>query len=320
MKFSYVAQDTDGKHVKGDIESGRGLSQSFNDYKDTFNEAELGVIAAGEASGQLNKSLLDLANSSEKAEALKRKIKGAMIYPGVIMLIVVGVVWVVMTFVIPKLKVLFDGAGGELPVLTQTLITISNWFIGSSFGLPNYLLLPILMVGALFGISAFKRTANGRYLWDSMMLKIPIFGPLLQKVALASMNQQISTLTNSGLSIIKSLDITANAVGNEVYRRRLLLIKGDVEYGKSIHQVIEGDRLFPPLMQSMITIGEQTAQLGTVTKKVADFYDDEVDNFVKNLSTIMEPVIIVVVGVLVGGLVAAIMLPIMQIADIASQQ
>ena len=306
--------------VKSDVESGRGFSHSLDDYPEVFTDAELGVIAAGEASGQMNRALLDLATTTEKSANLQRKIKGAMIYP-IVVLVIVGLVTVaVMTLVIPKLKDLFSNTGHDLPAATQFLINMSNWFMGTTLGIPNIGLLFVGIFGIIIGIKAGKKTEEGLYLWDSIMMKLPIFGPLVQKVALSALAGQLSTLTASGISIIRSIDITASAVGNEVYKRRLLEIKGDVEAGKAIHQVIEGDPLFPPLFQSMVTIGEQTAQLSNVTKKIAEFYDEEVDNFVKNLSTIMEPVIIVVVGGLVGGLVAAIMQPIMQIADIASQQ
>lgn len=310
-------------NVKSDIESGRSLSDALGEYNDVFTDAELGVISSGEASGQLNRALLDLATTSEKSESLKGKIKSALMYPVIILVIVVGVTVVVMTMVVPKLADLFTSAGANLPASTRTLMAMSDWFMSSTMGIPNWLFFFLIIGAIVAGISAFKKSENGKFVWDQLMLRAPIFGTLIQKVALAALSRQLSTLTASGLSIIKALEITANAVGNEVYRRSLLAIRADVESGVSINQAIRqqgAEHLYPPLIVSMITIGEQTAQLSTVMQKVADFYDEEVDTFVKNLSTIMEPMIIVIVGALVGGLVAAIMQPIMQIADVASQQ
>ena len=303
------------------VEGGSGFARVLADYDDTFNEAERGVIAAGEASGQLNKSLSDLATSTEKNASLAGKIRSAMIYPIIILVIIVLVTIVVMTMVIPKLSELFTGAGVQLPTSTRILMTTSDWFVGSTLFVPNWLLFLLLIIGAIAGVNAWKKTKSGHLMWDSLMLRLPIVGGLSQKIALANFAHQLSTLTSSGISIIRAIEITANAVGNEVYKQVLLDVKADVESGVPINESISREeKLFPPLVVSMVAVGEQTAQLATVGSKIADFYDEEINTFVKNLSTIMEPVIIVIVGGLVGLLVAAIMQPIMQIADVATQQ
>jgi type IV pilus assembly protein PilC len=320
-----LSEQTDNKRLQNilrevgnHVETGSSFSGALSDHKDVFNDAEIGMIASGEASGQLNKTLNDLAIETEKSANLKSKIHSAMIYPGVVLTVLVLAVILVMTLVIPSLSELFTGAGVELPIITRLLVSASNWFISSTLFVPNWLLVILVMVGAFLFIQAWKSTAKGKYTWDGLMLRLPIFGLLMKKVALASFARQLALLSSSGVAIIRSLEITANAVGNEVYKRRLLEVKEEVERGVPIHKVIEGDKLFPSLVVSMIAVGEQTAQLGNVADKIATFYDEEVATFVKNLSTIMEPMIIVIVGAMVAGLVAAIMMPIMQIADIAS--
>ncbi len=301
------------------VEMGSRFSDALADYSEIFVEAEIGMIAAGEASGQLNKTLVNLAAETEKSAGILKKIHSAMIYPLVVLTVLLGAIFLVMTMVIPKLGELFEGAGAELPTSTKILVNASNWFIGYTFILPNWLMLIFMMVGIVAFVNYWKKTTTGKVNWDWLMLHLPIFGQLNQKAALASFARQLALLSSSGVAIIRTLEITANAVGNEVYRLRLLEVKADVEKGIPIHKSINNDPLFPDLVVSMIAVGEQTAQLGSVTEKVATFYDEEVEIFVKNLSTIMEPVIIVVIGTLVAGLVAAIMQPIMDISDIAAK-
>lgn len=320
-----LADQTENQHLRNilrevanQVETGVSFSNALKEHGDAFNDAEIGMIASGEASGQLNKTLNNLALETEKSASLTSKIRSAMIYPIVVLSILVLAVILVMTLVIPNLSQLFNGAGVELPMITRVLVNTSNWFIDSTLFIPNWLLVILFIAGIVIFIQSWKKTVSGKYTWDSLMLKAPVFGILNRKVALASFSRQLALLSSSGVAIIRSLEITANAVGNEVYKRRLLEVKDDVEKGVPIHKIIENDPLFPNLVVSMIAIGEQTAQLGSVSEKIAAFYDDEISAFVKNLSTIMEPMIIVVVGLMVAGLVAAVMLPIMNISDIAS--
>ncbi len=313
LKLKMVLEDIAEK-----VENGMSFSDTLKEYSEIFLESEVGMIETGEASGQLNKTLTNLATETEKSAGLSKKIKSAMIYPVVVLTILTGAIFIVMTTVIPKLGELFEGAGAELPLATKLLMNISNWFIGSTFIFPNWLLLILMMISVIVFISYWKKTPTGKVSWDRLMLNAPIFGKLNRKAALASFARQLALLSDSGVPIVRALEITANAVGNEVYRLRLLEVKADVERGVAIHKNIENDALFPSLVVSMIAVGEQTAQLGAVAEKIAFFYDEEVETFVKNLSTIMEPVIIVVIGLLVGGLVAAIMQPIMEMTDIAA--
>ena len=301
------------------VEGGSSFSDALAEYSEIFIESEIGMISAGEASGQLNKTLVSLATETEKAASLAKKIKSAMVYPVVVLTVLIGAIFLIMTMVIPKLGELFEGAGADLPLSTQILMNTSNWFIGTTLGIPNWLLLILGMAAAISIIAYWKKTPGGKITWDRFLLKVPIFGKLNQKAALATFARQLALLSDSGVAIIRALEITANAVGNEIYRLRLLETKEDVEKGITIHKNIADDPLFPDLVVSMIAVGEQTAQLGSVSHKIAEFYDEEVENFVKNLSTIMEPLIIVVIGTLVAGLVAAIMQPIMDMTDIAAK-
>ncbi len=304
------------------VEMGSSFSDALRDYSEIFLESEIGMIEAGEASGQLNKTLITLAIETEKSAGLLKKIHSAMIYPLVVLTVLTGAIFLVMTMVIPKLGELFEGAGAELPTSTRILVDTSKWFTDSSFVFPifpNWQLLIFAFVAMIVVVNYWKKTPAGKVNWDWLMLRLPIFGQLNRKAALASFARQLALLSNSGVAIIRALEITANAVGNEVYRLRLLEVKTDVERGIPIHKSIDNDPLFPDLIVNMIAVGEQTAQLGSVTEKVATFYDEEIEIFVKNLSTIMEPVIIVIIGTLVAGLVAAIMQPIMDMTDIAAQ-
>lgn len=300
------------------VEGGISFSDALAEYSEIFIEAEIGMIAAGEVSGQLNKTLVNLATETEKSASLSKKIKSAMVYPAVVLTVLVGAIFLMMTMVIPKLGELFEGAGAELPLATQILMNTSNWFTSATLGIPNWLLLIVTMIIIVVSVGYWKKTPSGKIMWDQLMLKLPIFGTLNKKAALASFARQLALLSDSGVAIIRAIEITANAVGNEIYRIRLLETKEAVEKGVSIHKNIADDPLFPDLVVSMIAVGEQTAQLGAVTHKIAEFYDEEVETFVKNLSTIMEPLIIVVIGTLVAGLVAAIMQPIMDMTDIAA--
>ena len=302
------------------IEKGENFSKALADYPDLFTEAQTGMIYAGEQSGQLNKVLLQLADQIEKSASLSGKIKGAMIYPAVILVVLLAVGILVMVLVIPKITELFESAEVQLPFLTRVLIGMSDFLIGSTFGIPHWGLVILGLVLFVALLNMWKKTDQGKLIWDKMMLKLPVFGKMNQKVALAKFCRGLSSMTTSGISIIKSLKIVSDTVGNEVYKRRIYLIAFDVKKGITIADNIQEDKkLFPAMVVSMIGVGEKTAQLDKVCAKVAEFYEDEVDSMVANLSKLMEPIIIVVIGTAAGLMVAAVMLPIMQIAEVASQ-
>ncbi|MCT4592129.1 MAG: type II secretion system F family protein [Candidatus Gracilibacteria bacterium] len=303
------------------VEMGQSLSVGMEAYPDVFADAQVGMIRSGEASGKLNEVLLQIADQTEKGAKIAGKIKGAMMYPVAIVLVLVVVTSAVIILVIPKLEDMFGKAGAELPGATKALIAASNFLTGSVVGgLPNWVLCIVGFVAFLIGLSAWKKTEKGKYLWDTFMLALPIFGGLNRKVALSRFCNSLATLTRSGIAIVKAIKITADIVGNEVYKKRIMLIADDVQRGITIAENIKDDKkMFPVMLVSMIGVGEQTAQLDNVSEKVADFYDEEVDNVVKNLSSLMEPLVILLIGGVVGFLVAAIMGPIMKMSEVASK-
>jgi len=293
------------------IESGKSLSEVMSAYGDVFKESELGIIKAGEASGQLNKALRSMAEEIEKSASIQGKIKGALIYPAVIMLILIGVIFLMMVMVVPQMSQLFAQSGAALPLPTQILIAISNFCV-------NYwpvivISIPVIVVS----FSAIIKTRPGRYAWDSLKLKIPVFGGVIQKGVISKFARSFSNMMGSGVPIIKSIEIVAYAVGNEVYKRRLLLTAEDMKRGIPMAENMADSSLFPKMLVNMIEVGEQTAQLENVVLKVADFYDEEIDNMVSGLTKLMEPLIIVIMGVSVGGIVAAIFLPIIALTGMA---
>ncbi|MBU2524528.1 type II secretion system F family protein [Patescibacteria group bacterium] len=295
------------------VEGGESLSDAMTEHVDVFGEAEIGMIKSGEASGQLNSVLKDLSIQLEKNASIRAKIKGAMIYPVIIFLIMFAAVFVVMIMVVPPISQIFLESGKELPLPTKILIVMSEFTVGYW----QYILMSMLAI--VLGVIIYKKTEAGMYLWDKIMLKLPIFGPLLQKVILAQFSRNLGNMLASGIAIIKSLKIVGDSLGNEVYRLRLGLMSEDVSRGlKLADNMADSGDLFPPMLANMVAVGEQTAQLDTLTLKIADYYEEEVDNYVQNLMKMLEPIIMVVIGVVVGGLVAAIMLPIMDISSLSA--
>ncbi len=293
------------------VEAGSSLSKSMGKYPDVFSEAQLGAVQAGEASGQLNKTFKNLAEESEKSAAIVGKVKGALVYPVVILVIMFGVIFVMMLLVVPQISGLYTEAGKDLPVATEILIKMSD------FTVAYWWLIILGVIGLIAGIITWKRTKSGRYYWDVMLIKLPVFGNLVQKSVLAKFSYGFGNLLSSGVPIIKAIEIVSMAVGNEVYRKRFLLTAEDMKSGIPMAENLSNSKLFPSMLVNMIEVGEQTAQLENVTQKVADFYNEEVTNAVNSLTKIMEPLIIVIVGITVGGLVAAIMLPILQLTSLA---
>lgn len=293
------------------IEDGGSLSGAMNQFSDIFSESEVGMIQSGEASGQLSKVLESLASDTEKSYMIRAKVKSAMIYPVVIFFLLIAVIVAMMVYVVPKLTELFATMGGELPLITRLVVATSNFLIANGI----WLVLGLFAFTMLF--SFLKKTSEGRYLFDKLKLKIPIFGGLLQKSYLSRFARSLSNLLDSNVSIVKTLEITANSIGNEVYKRRLLMSVEDIKQGIPLAENLSESNLFPPMLVNMIDVGEKTAQLGEITQKVALFYEDEVDTAVSGISKIIEPVVLIVVGLSVGTIVAAIMLPIMELANLS---
>lgn len=293
------------------VEGGKSLSESMDGFEDIFTEQEVGMIQAGEASGQLSKVLDNLAKDTEKAYQIKGKVKSAMMYPMVVFGLLIVVIAAMMIFVVPKLKELFSSMGERLPLLTRVVLTISDFFVNyytfMSLGL-------VLLISLLF---ALKKTDAGKYAFDKFKIRMPLFGKLFMKSYLSRFARSLSNLLDSNVTILKTLEISGNSIGNEVYRRRILLSLEDIKQGIPLAENLTDSDLFPPMMVNMIEVGEKTAQMPEITEKIADFYENEVDTAVAGISKIIEPVILIVIGVTVGTVVAAIMLPIMQLSDFA---
>ena len=299
-------------HLSLEIEGGSSLSESMLKHPQIFGEAEIGMVQSGEASGQLSRVLENLSKDTEKAYQIKSKVKSAMTYPIVIFSLLIVVIVAMMVYVVPRLTELFETVEGELPLLTRVVVGLSDFITN------NGVLLLLLVVGFVAFIYFFKKTYGGRVFFDTLKLKIPIFGGLFQMAYLSRFARSLSNLTDSNVSIVRTLEITANSMGNEVYRKKLLLSVEDIKQGIPLAENLSATNLFPPMLVNMIDVGEKTAQLDAITGKIATFYENEVDTAVAGISKIIEPVILIIIGLTVGAVVGAIMMPIMQLSDLTS--
>ncbi|MBU0727675.1 type II secretion system F family protein [Patescibacteria group bacterium] len=307
------------KGLSDKIESGKSFSEAMAEYPEGFSEAQVGMIESGEASGRLNQTLLQIAQETEKSSALISKIKSAMIYPIVIIVLMLGAGFAVMTYVMPKIKDMFQNLGGELPASTVTLINISDFLVDTTLGIPNSALVLIVLALLVAIFIKWKKTKVGAILWAEAVFKFPVFGKLSRKVALARFCRSLSTMVSSGISIIKALRITATSVGNPVYERRVNQIAEDVKQGITMAENMKDDtKHFPNMVVGMIGVAEQTAQIDSITAKLADYYEEEVNDTVKGLSALLEPIILVVLGLAIGFLVISVMMPILSASDLAS--
>jgi type IV pilus assembly protein PilC len=268
------------------------------------------MIAAGEAGGVLTTILNRIAVFMEKAAKLKRKVKGAMIYPAVIIFVAVVVVTILLYFVIPVFAELYGGMGQALPAPTQITINISNWF--RAYFLHMAGVLAMLLVAA----RSYYKTEDGRTRMDALFLKLPIFGDLLRKVAVARFAQNMSILLSSGVPMLDGLAITARTAGNRVIEKAVMRCRVSVSQGRTLSEPLIESQIFPPMVCQMVAVGETTGALDAMLKRVADFFEEEVDEAVANLTALMEPAIMIVLGVILGGLVISMYLPIFQLGTL----
>jgi type IV pilus assembly protein PilC len=292
------------EQVLYDVESGQTLADALRGHPKVFTDLYVNMVAAGEAGGILDTILLRLATFLEKADALKRKIKGAMIYPGVILSVAIGAVAVLLIFVIPTFQNMFAQAGVALPGPTQFVIFLSEtlqskWFV----------FVGAIMAGA-FGLQRYYKTSNGQLVLDRALLKAPILGNLQRKAAIARFTRTLGTLVSSGVSILDGLEITARTAGNRVLHDAIMESRSSIAGGETISEPLKKSGVFPPMVVQMINVGEQTGGLDEMLTKIADFYDEEVDAAVEALLSALEPIMIVFLGVVVGGMIVAMYLPI----------
>lgn len=289
------------------IQGGSTMHDAMEQYYGCFGDAEISIIEAWERTGKLNQALLQIADQTEKVDSITRKIKGAMTYP---ILLIVGMaicVTVLMVKVIPTLTSFF-GDPESLPSATKMILNTSQFFQD------NWFMIAVICVMAYIGLWIWKKTKEGKYRYDAMILHAPVFGPLLRKVVLSRFARVFSNLIASGVSVVEAIRIVASAVGNEVYHQRLLLLRNDVKNGMKMAESLEDDPLFPDLLISMIRVGEETAQIGETIIKIADFYDEEVDIAIGGIQKMIEPIILAVMAVVIGFIAVGIFQPIMNLA------
>jgi type IV pilus assembly protein PilC len=294
--------------VKESVESGSTFADALKKHPKAFDDLYVNLVAAGEVGGILDTILNRLAAYIEKALKLKKQVKSAMTYPTTIVGIAVLVIAVIMIFVIPAFEKMFADFGGALPTPTLIVINLSNF-------IQSYIL--VIIGGIFVSIWLFKRiyrTPKGRAFIDAYALKLPIFGILIRKVAVAKFTRTLGTMMSSGVPILDGLDIVAKTAGNKTVETAIYKVRQSISEGRTIAEPLEASGVFPPMVCQMIAVGEQSGAIDTMLNKIADFYDDEVDDAVSNLTAMMEPLLMLFLGVTVGGLVIAMYLPIFKLA------
>ena len=288
-----------------DVESGHTVADALRKHPKAFNDLYVNMVAAGEAGGILDTILMRLAVFMEKNDVLIRKVKGAMIYPGVIMSVAGIAITVLLIFVIPVFENMFGSVGLALPLPTRIVIGVSKFLRGWG-GLASV----VGIVGIVFALKNYYRTSNGKLVIDRALLSFPVLGDVLRKSAVSRFTRTLGTLISSGVSILDGLEITAKTAGNRVIQDAIMASRSSIAGGDTIAAPLAKSRVFPPMVISMIAVGESTGGLDEMLSKIADFYDEEVDAAVSGLLSLLEPVMIVFLGIVVGGMVIAMYLPI----------
>lgn len=294
--------------IKNDVEGGATFADALKKFPKIFSDLYTNMVAAGEAGGILDTILVRLAGYIEKAQKLKRKVKGAMVYPSVVMTVAVLVIVIIMIFVVPTFGKMFDTLGGTLPAPTQLIIKMSE-FLGGTGGLVTF----ASIISVIVGIVQFRKTETGQKVTDRILLRMPVVGILFRKVAVAKFTRTLGTLTSSGVPILDGLNITAKTSGNKVIEKAVLDVRQGVSEGKTIAEPLTESKVFPPMVNQMIAVGESTGALDNMLDKIADFYDEEVDQAVGNLTSMIEPVLMVFLGGTIGFIVVAMYLPIFKL-------
>jgi type IV pilus assembly protein PilC len=293
--------------VKESVQAGTTLAEALSRHKKVFDDLYVNMVDAGEIGGALDTILVRLAVYREKADALARKVKGAMIYPAVVMTVAIAVTFIMLTYIVPIFAKMFEGLGAELPGPTQFVLSLS------AFLRANVLTGLGLLIALIIAYKYYSKTSSGRLNVDRVKLKLPLLGDLIRKSAIARFSRTLATLISSGVSILDALDITARASGNRVIHDAIKRSVLSIAEGETITQPLKASKVFPPMVIQMISVGEKTGGLDEMLTKIADFYDDEVDAAVAALTSIIEPVIIVFMGIVIGGILIAMYLPMFEI-------
>jgi type IV pilus assembly protein PilC len=289
--------------IRQDVENGSSLSQAFSHHPKVFNKLYVAMVRSGESGGVLDEVLLQLADTIEKQVELRRKVRSAMTYPLVVLALVVVILTAMLVFIVPLFKGFYKSLNGKLPLMTRMLITTSNWMVK---------LFPLIILAVIIGVVLFRRwiaTDSGRSRWDIFKLRVPVFGELVHKTALARFSRTFGVLLRSGVPILEALEITKETAGNTVVSRGLEDVQAGVKMGEPIARPLEAHKVFPPMVTQMIAVGEESGALDTLLEKIATFYDQEVEATVNALTSLLEPLMIVVLGGAVGTMVIALYLP-----------
>lgn len=311
QSLSILAEQTPSKTLKETIaemakkvEGGSSLANAMADHPTIFPLVYVNMVKAGETAGILDQILDRLATQQEKDAEIIHKVRGAMIYPAVITTVTLGAFFFMMIAIVPKMAGLFADLGSKLPLYTQILLAISSFLTHFGF----YLLIAAIAAG--IGFARFAKTKGGKKIVDTVIIKLPIFGPIVQKVNIARFARTFGSLMSSGIAVLDALHTTGDALSNTVYKESLIKIAAEVKNGKTISQPLKANKIFPPIVSQMIMVGEETGQLDDILLKLADFYEKEVDTIVTNLTSIIEPILIIVIGGMVGSIVIGILGPI----------
>ncbi len=294
--------------VKEDVESGSTFADSLGKHPKVFDPLFINLVAAGEVGGILDTILSRLADHIEKAMKLAKKIKGAMVYPSTILAVAVIVTVVLLVYVIPIFAKMFTDFGGTLPAPTAFVLKISD--ITRKYFL-------VVIVLAFAGGAAFKwyiSKENGRRNWDRLLLRLPVVGSLLQRIAVARFSRTLGTMVSSGVPILESMDIVSKTAGNKIIEEAIVKARGSISEGKTIAEPLAESNVFPAMVTQMVAVGEATGALDVMLNKIADFYDEEVDSAVEALTSLLEPMLMIFLGVVIGGLVIAMYLPVFKLA------
>jgi type IV pilus assembly protein PilC len=296
--------------VRKDVEAGLPLSGALERHPKVFSPLFVAMARAGETGGILEESLIRVADQLEKEDSLRRQIKSAMVYPGVIMTFALVVLLALVTFLVPVFVGVFKQFGGNLPTITKATVALSNALKG------EWYLFIIVSVGVVYGFRKFKRSEWGRPKWDAFRLRVPMkIGDIVQKVALARWSRTLSALVSAGVPLLAALDITAKTAGNHVVEKAMAEVIESVKRGGTIAEPLRHASVFPGMVAQMVAVGEETGALDSMLSKIADFYEDQVEAAVKALTSILEPIMLVVVGAIVGFIVISMYLPLFKVYD-----
>lgn len=298
------------QEIKLKVETGSTLSDALAEYPKIFDNLYVQMVRSGESSGNLDIVLKRLADHLEKILSIKGKVKHAMVYPSVIVIVTIAVISIIMLFVIPKFAEIYGSAGHALPLPTQILINISN-----NFG-KILIALIILLIGSILGIRYYRTTERGRYNTDKLLLHLPILGELFHKAAVARMARTLSNLIGGGVPLLQALHITGETSGNMVLKKAMDEVRINVSAGQALADPMFYTGVFPYLLVEMVRVGELTGNLEDMLNRVADFFEEEVDRMVNTLSTLIEPVLIVFLGIVVGGILVSLYLPIFKLGEV----